>query len=438
MSFNHPPRLSPDDKHKLPFVSILRPIKGWEPNLELCLNSACLLDYPKDSFEVVFCVADGTDAAIPVIETVMANHPELRTKLCVGEEAIGPNPKIRNLSRAYREAVGDIIWILDSNVWVNPGILHRSVRQLEGTDTRRGFKLVHHLPLCVDVTDTSEASEHSIFRKLWEFGGGRLEENFMSSSHAKFYCAINTTGVAPCVVGKSNIFRRSHLAEVTTDPVNDPQNKRQGINYFADNICEDHLLAEKLWMTPLQEEKDKVRAWDKHGMANDVVFQPTENMPMRDYLARRTRWIAVRKYSVLSATLVEPTTESVVASLMLAFALTTLGFFAGYIGSSWSAFWAVWGCSMLWWAVSDRLLFNFLHQYRSTVVDSNSPGFITRKQARSFGAWVLQWVGRELLALGIWGWAMYPGTITWRGGQYKVRWKDMKVEQITMPVPKVD
>ena len=34
----------------MPFVSILRPVKGFDPNLDLCLSSTCLLDYPRSRF----------------------------------------------------------------------------------------------------------------------------------------------------------------------------------------------------------------------------------------------------------------------------------------------------------------------------------------------------------------------------------------------------
>lgn len=45
-----------------------------------------------------------------------------------------------------------------------------------------------------------------------------LEELFLSTSHAKFYTAISTVAVAPCIVGKSNMFRRSHLNALTNVP----------------------------------------------------------------------------------------------------------------------------------------------------------------------------------------------------------------------------
>jgi ceramide glucosyltransferase len=441
--------MPPAIEAEVPFVTILRPAKGYDPNLALCLASTCLIDYPHSKFELVFCVASPQDAAIPVINLVMEQHPGVKMKLLVGEEDVGPNPKIRNMSRGYREAKGDIVWILDCNIWVPPGILRRSVQQMEGANGALGFKLVHHLPVAVDVSypqlddhssprspinglldpllgGNTRTGQMNFFSKIWSCGGGRLEESFLSSSHAKFYCAINTIGIAPCIVGKSNLFRRSHLEEATKE--GEPQ--RRGILYFAENICEDHLLAEKLWLTPLEEELSGDRKWGKHGMGCDLVIQPIEDMSVGDYLTRRTRWIRVRKYSVLSATLAEPNTESIVASLIGAYGFTTVTFFSNWIGASWSSFLGVWIVSMLSWALSDRLLFNFLHGFNSVAVDDNSPKFIAKRRGRGLGEWFLQWFGREFFAFGVWAWALWPGEVNWRGGRYRVKWKDMKVEEI--------
>ncbi|KAL7274337.1 Ceramide glucosyltransferase [Rhizina undulata] len=444
----------------LPFVTILRPIKGLDPQLRLCLSATCKLRYPKDKHELLLCVASPHDPAIPVIQEIIDQHPDVDVRLLVGEEDVGPNPKIRNLSRGYREAKGDIVWVLDSNIWVAPGILERSVRLLEGTDGKyeHGFKLVHHLPLCVDITNEPSSNPKPtsvnttpllspsvksapVAGRFWSrwlsYGGGRLEEAFLSSSHCKFYTAINTIGIAPCIVGKSNLFRRSHLAEVTRDPEGKSEN--EGIVAFAENICEDHLLAERLWLTKLDEEKTGKRPWGKHGMGDDLVFQPVSEMTVKEYLARRTRWLRVRKYTVIAATLLEPGTESLLCSLLGGYAATTLPFFEDYIPPTWGGLVAFWLASVFAWAAVDKSLFDFLHAYRNTEVDENTPAFIrTHSQKRGVIEWAMQWLGREGFTWGVWAWSMWPGEVNWRGGRYRVRWKDMKVQEIGRHTGKLD
>lgn len=341
---------------------------------------------------------------------------------------------------------------------------------LEGKDRGgKGYKLVHHLPICIDVTaqqqhaqqpsspvtiNISNSEEQPLLQTqpaalpfwshAWRTGGGRLEESFLSSSHCKFYMAINTVAVAPCVVGKSNLFRRSHLSEVTRDPEGRPE--KEGILAFAENICEDHLLAERLWLTKLEEEKTGARPWSRHGMGQDLVFQPVGGMRVGDYLARRTRWLRVRKYTVLAATLIEPGTESLLCSFLGGFAVTTLfpehcicllSYFMDE-PSTWRALGIFWLLSMLTWAAVDRTLFMYLHSHRSVEVDKNTPFFITNPRKRTFGKWLLQWLGRECSALGVWAWAMWPGEVNWRGGRYRVRWTDCKVEEIGRDMGKRD
>lgn len=427
----------------------MRPVKGYDPNLDLCLSSTCLLEYPRSKFELVICVASADDTAIPVINHVIEKYPDVRAVLKIGEEDVGPNPKIRNLSQAYREAAGDIIWILDCNVWVAPGTLLRSVDMLEGSQGRPGYKLVHHLPLAVDVTNTrtytrdnslptssAEGSSNPLLRKdnhivgsgwlagVLACGGGRLEECFLSSSHAKFYAAINALAIAPCVVGKSSMHRRSHLLEATQG------GERTGLTYFSEYICEDQLLGEKLWMTELEEEKSGLRKWGKHHLGEDLVFQPLEDMSVSDYLARRTRWIRVRKYCTLSATFAEAFTESVVCSLVGSFAVTTVPFTRNLVGSSWPVFLIFWVASMAVWALADRLLFNFFHSYKSTAADEDSPQFLIDRKGRGFWEWLLEWMGREGFAFWVWAAALWPGPVKWRGRCYKIRWNDMKVVEI--------
>ena len=260
---------------------------------------------------------------------------------------LGPNPKIRNMSRGYREAKGDIIWIIDCNVWIGSGVAGRMVDLLCGfTPANSGtkYKFVHQLPLVVDITDTSVSSalkspngNLSGFKPSFlSHFGGLLEEMFLSTSHAKFYTAISTVAVAPCVVGKSNMFRRSHLNALTIGTAL----RSPGIDSFSDNICEDHLIGDLLWRAPVPvsvmvsaENEGKPPGtpskgtsststppskWRNHALLpSDLAIQPTFYLSLSDYLARRVRWLRVRKFTVTLATLVEPGTESLLCTLYL-------------------------------------------------------------------------------------------------------------------------
>nr|POE65605.1 ceramide glucosyltransferase [Quercus suber] len=436
-----------------PHVTIVRPIKGLEPCLFDCLASTFRQSYPQDKIHVRFCIANRTEPALPILERLLQEFPEHDALILVededvalqeGDDTLGPNPKIRNMSRAYREAIGDIIWIMDCNIWVPRGVCDRMVSRLEGCGSQHKYKLVHQLPLVLDTLGTTmkeetqgllSASTSSLQtsstvdsdttsqdRTARTIGGGRFEEVFMSSAHPKFYTAINTVAVAPCIVGKSTMFRRSHLNSLTSG---------QGIDYFSHNICEDHLIGDLLWKQQIPEEK-LGENWGKHALCfGDLAIQPMANMGLHEYWSRRVRWLRVRKFTVTLATLVEPGTESFLCSLYGAFAFTTLPFFANTfnIPQTWLAFVCFWLLSITLWCLVDRSLFLCLHSGASIEYDDETPSFV-RAPVRPFGEWVAAWIGRESLALPIWIWAFWGGTkVDWRGRKFWVG-MDMKVHEI--------
>lgn len=411
-------------------------------------------------------MSDRRDPALPVLEKLLQDFPGYDAAILVEDEdpelqgqkaeGMGPNPKIRNMSRAYREASGNIVWIIDCNVWVQKGACARMVETLEGyRDEGRKNKFVHLLPLVVDTKGTASSedsqsllgtgasgSDYQVVTTstasaevrannpgastLLRDGGGRLEELFMSSAHAKFYTAINTVLIAPCIVGKSTMFRKSHLDALTAG---------QGIDYFSENICEDHLIGDMLWKKPVPEELEGEK-WGKHAMVfGDLAIQPMAGMSVREYVARRIRWLRVRKFTVTLATLVEPGTECFLCSLYGAFAVTTLPYFHRNFGvpQTWTAFWVFWLLSVGIWALIDWTLYKKLHSGASLDVDDDTPDFARAPKngrRRPFKEWLAAWVGREALAWPVWAWAVYGGvTVTWRGKRFWVG-MDMKVHEI--------
>ncbi|PYH88981.1 hypothetical protein BO71DRAFT_364355 [Aspergillus ellipticus CBS 707.79] len=457
-----------------PHVTAIRPVKGLEPNLYECLASTFHQDYPVDKLTVCFCVSSRRDPAYPTLQKLVADFPHADARLYVEDDDpflqpddtpaydLGPNPKIRNMSRAYREAKGDIVWIIDCNAWVGPGVCGRMVDRLCGTGSSgKRYKFVHHLPVAVDMTGTASLREEqgALLESytnghaddapavldpgagVLATGGGRLEELFLSSSHAKMYTAINTVLIAPCIVGKSNMFRRSHLDYLTAS---ENRHRNAGIDYFSDNICEDHLIGDLLWKKQVREEKELGERWGKHALVfGDLAFQPMANMSVQAYIARRVRWLRVRKFTVMLATLVEPGTESILCSLYGAWGVTTA--LAQYLGeqghshpvaerlSTWTAFWGVFGLSMATWILIDWTVYIMLHSGKTVEQDENTPSFARAPRGvtrRSFGMWLAAWLGREMLAFPIWAWAVYGGvTVTWRDRQFRVG-LDMKVREI--------
>lgn len=448
----------------IPHVTIIRPCKGHEPYLAECLASTFLQDYPRTRLTVHFCVSSRSDAATATVENVLKQYPNFDARLYIedenpalttaaGADALGPNPKIRNMSQAYREAKGDLMWVIDCNVWVSRGVGARMVDKIcgygaDGTFTT-AYKLVHHLPVCVDVHDdyTSRSGSRKLLRSMSQSHsapprdiahiqdasdgfGGRLEELFLSSSHAKMYVAISSVAVAPCIVGKSNMFRKSHLAGLTGG---------KGIDYFSNNICEDHLIGDLLWKSKIVHQppaKNVRQRLGNHGLVmGDLAIQPVAGMSVGGYIARRVRWLRVRKFTVPAATAVEPGTESVVCSLMGAWGLTTHSSTMPIAGSSWTWLLTWWLLSMVIWNCVDRTVYLLLHSGATVENGDTIPSFakplaMPLAGRRRWFTWLKAWFGREFLAFGIWFWAIWGGvSVTWREKSFWVGF-DMRVHEI--------
>lgn len=424
-----------------------------------CLASTFRQDYPKDRLHIRFCISDRSDPSLPVLEKLLQDFPGFDVRILVESEDeaivnsqghLGPNPKIRNMSRAYRTAIGDLIWVIDCNVWVARGVCSRMVAKLEGYGTSYRNKFVHQLPLVVDVLESSSSAEESqgllsrgaqlrttssasathqgtSERTPFSIGGGRLEELFMSTAHAKFYTAINTVLVAPCAVGKSTMFRRSHLNHVTGEK----NEGSVGLDFFSQNICEDHLIGDLLWKSSVPEELAGEKMGKHACLFGDLAIQPMANMSLDEYWRRRVRWLRVRKFTVTLATLVEPGTESFLCSAYGAWAAASLPF--SPIAHTWVAFMLFWLLSITAWCAMDWTLYLKLHSGSSIDVDDDTPFFARAPKAgsrRPFVEWLFAWLGRETLAFPIWFWAIYGGaTVEWRGKRFWVG-MDMKVHEI--------
>lgn len=104
-----------------PPLSILKPIYGLDRETYQNYASFCLQDYP--DYEILFCVSDDRDPAIPMIAELARNFPERKIKLIVGSEPLGVSDKVNKLCRMVREAAHETVVVSDSDVRVEPQYL---------------------------------------------------------------------------------------------------------------------------------------------------------------------------------------------------------------------------------------------------------------------------------------------------------------------------
>ena len=63
-------------------MSILRPLKGLDPNLYENLESTFLQEYP--NYEIFLAVESEHDQALPVVRELMAKYPNVDARVVIG------------------------------------------------------------------------------------------------------------------------------------------------------------------------------------------------------------------------------------------------------------------------------------------------------------------------------------------------------------------
>ena len=115
-----------------PPVSILKPLRGTDPEMYESFRSHCLQDYPE--YEIIFGVNDANDPAIPLVEHLKKEFPQRAIQLLICPESLGANTKVSNLAQMVRAARYEYFVVNDSDIRVEPDYLLRIVAPLSDPD----------------------------------------------------------------------------------------------------------------------------------------------------------------------------------------------------------------------------------------------------------------------------------------------------------------
>ncbi len=116
-------------------VSILKPLKGTDPDVYESFRSHCLQDYPE--YEIIFGVSDPHDPAVASVQQLQREFPDHAIRLVVSPNILGANVKVSNLEQMLTSARFEHLIVNDSDIRVERDYLRRVIVPL--ADERVGM-----------------------------------------------------------------------------------------------------------------------------------------------------------------------------------------------------------------------------------------------------------------------------------------------------------
>jgi ceramide glucosyltransferase len=236
----------------VPPVSILKPIRGLDRETYENFSSFCVQDYPK--FEILFCVSDERDPAVPVIKKLIADFPQRSIRLLMAAEEIGVSDKVNKLCRMARESRHDIVVVSDSDVRVDPGFLREVVNPFFDPQVG-GVTCLYR-----GLTDGSFAADLEALGNSADFAPGVLVARLF--------------GGLDFMLGAVMVSTKKHLAEIG------------GFESLADYFCDDYELGNRIASHGYRVELSR--------FAVDIVY-PHETLA--DAFRHQLRWNLSIRYS---------------------------------------------------------------------------------------------------------------------------------------------
>jgi ceramide glucosyltransferase len=112
-----------------PGVSILKPLKGLDPNLYECLRSHCLQD--DFEYEIIFGFSDADDPAIAVVRRLQQEFPKKALSVVICDRKLGANTKVSNLAQMTSLAKYEHLVVNDGDIRVPTDYLGRVLGPLD-------------------------------------------------------------------------------------------------------------------------------------------------------------------------------------------------------------------------------------------------------------------------------------------------------------------
>ena len=228
-----------------PGVSILKPLRGTDPEMYDAFRSHCLQDYP--DYELIFGVSDPADPAAALVGQLQREFPDRTIKLIVCERLLGPNGKVSNLAQMVAQARFDHLIVNDSDIKVAPDYLRR---------------------VLAPMVDVKVGAVTCLYRALGgKTLGSRLEALGIATDFIAGVLAARLLQGVKFGLGSTIVFRRSDLGAIG------------GFEALVDYLADDYQLGTRL------------AALNKEVIVSDtVVDHHTPDYSFGEFLDHQTRW----------------------------------------------------------------------------------------------------------------------------------------------------
>lgn len=116
------------EKGSPPAVSILKPLKGVDPEMYESFRSHCLQEHSE--YEIIFGVSDLDDPAVNSVLRLQREFPSAAIHLVYCSQRLGANTKVSNLAQMLPIAKYDHLIVNDSDIRVGSDYLRRVISPL--------------------------------------------------------------------------------------------------------------------------------------------------------------------------------------------------------------------------------------------------------------------------------------------------------------------
>jgi ceramide glucosyltransferase len=117
------------DSDFAPSLTLLKPIRGLDPETEACLTSWFTQRYA-GKVQILFGVASADDPVCDCVRSLIARFPSADAKLVICSESLGVNAKVSTLIQLQRQAAHEFIIVSDADVRVPDDFLTNVMAQL--------------------------------------------------------------------------------------------------------------------------------------------------------------------------------------------------------------------------------------------------------------------------------------------------------------------